>query len=373
MIAGTQPKPASIDTIYWTEYGIPIRNLWYMLLYAWNELPIGGSGDLENIEDAPTLDALLASILMKLMNQRLRIGMGRNYVDEKHLLRGVRGRVNFSDSLKQHTFERGQAYCEFQEYSVNAPKNQIVRSTLMRLIQTGQFGPVKADELRHSLRRLVRDLDGIDLIELKLDFIRRQQLGRNDKDYRLMLAICELILQRQMPSDSSGHHNLPVLDRDALVLHSIYERFVANFYRIHLHGWTITPQKHFHWHENDSSKYLPTMKPDLVLEEKSTGRIVILDTKFTAKSIIENQWGGERFDSHHLYQLYAYLKTQEHLSEQHRQASGILLYPATNQLEISEEIELQDQTLRVESIDLTASWQEIEHALLRLILQDNHG
>jgi 5-methylcytosine-specific restriction enzyme subunit McrC len=368
MIAGTQPKPASIDTIYWTEYGIPIRNLWYMLLYAWNELPIGGSGDLENIEDAPTLDALLASMLLKLMNQRLRIGIGRNYVNEKHLLRGVRGRISFSDSLKQQTFERGQAYCEFQEYSVNAPKNQIVRSTLMRLIQTGQFGPVKADELRHSLRRLVRDLDGIDLIELKIDFIRRQQLGRNDKDYRLMLAICELILQRQMPSDSNGHYNLPVLDRDALVFHSIFERFVVNFYRNHLEGWTITPQKYFYWHEKDPNSYLPIMKPDIVLKEKTTGRIVIVDTKFTAKSIIENKWGGEKFDSHHLYQMYAYMKTQEHISEQHRKASGILLYPAINQTELSEEVKLQDQTLRIESVDLTRSWLEIEQVLLKLIL-----
>lgn len=368
MISGTQPKSANPDTIYRTEYGIPIRNLWYMLLYAWNELPLGYSGHLEAVEDAPTLDALLASMLLKLMNQRLRIGIGRDYVSEKHLLRGVRGRVNFSDSLKQHTFERGQAYCEFQEYSINAPRNQIVRSTLVRLIQTGQFGPVGADELRHGLRRLVRDMDGVDLIGLKLDFIRRQQLGRNDKDYRLMLAICELILQRQMPSDSSGHLNLPTLDREALVFHRIYERFVANFYRHHLEGWRVTPQKYFYWYEKAPSSYLPIMKPDIVLEERETGRIVVVDTKFTVKSMIENQWGGEKFDQHHLYQMYAYLKTQEHLSEQYRKASGILLYPAANQVKFSEEIDLQGQRIRFESVDLTRPWQEIEQALLKLIL-----
>lgn len=339
-----------------------------MLLYVWNELPLGRSGNLEDVEDAPTLDALLASMLLKLMNQRLRIGIGRNYVDEKHLLRGVRGRISFSDSLKQHTFERGQAYCEFQEYSLNAPKNQIVRSTLLRLIQTGQFGPVGAEELRHGLRRLVRDMDGVDLIELKLDFIRRQQLGRNDKDYRLMLAICELILQRQMPSDSDGHYNLPALDREELVFHRIYERFVANFYRHHLGGWKVTPQKYFYWHEKAPNSYLPIMKPDILLEEKESGRIVVVDTKFTAKSISENQWGGEKFDQHHLYQMYAYLKTQEHLSEQHRTASGILLYPATNTIEISEKVELQGQMLRLESVDLTRPWLEIEQALLKLIL-----
>jgi len=358
------------EAIHWTEYGIPIRNLWYMLLYAWNEVPVPSLAATEDIENAPTLDALLASMLVKLVRQRLRIGLGRDYIDEKQLLNGIRGRINFTNSLKYHAFEHGQAYCEFQQYNINNPKNQIIRTTLVRLVQVGNFGPDHslAEQLRHNLRLLTRLLDGVELIELKLGFIRRQQAARNDRDYRLMLAICELILQRQMPSDSTGNYGLPALDRSALVLYRVYERFVANFYRIHLAGWIITRQKPIGWHEKHPSKYLPTMYPDLILEEKSSGRIVVLDTKFTAQSIVKNQWGGETFDSKHLYQLYTYLKTQEHLSEQHRQALGILLYPAANYPDLSEKIELQDKTLRIECVNLAADWEGIEHRLLELVL-----
>jgi 5-methylcytosine-specific restriction enzyme subunit McrC len=365
--------PATGESVYWTEYGIPIRNLWYMLLYAWNEVPITFPGAMEDIENAPTLDALLASVLVKLVQQRLRIGLGRNYVEEKVLLRGLRGRINFTDSVKHHTLEHGQAYCEFQQFSQNVPKNQIIRSTLMRFVQTGQFGPnsTLAEELRHSLRRLTRDLDGVDIIDLKLDLIHRQQLGRNDRDYRLMLAICELLLQRQMPTDATGVNRLPAIDRAALKLYRVYERFVANFYRLHLPGWDVIPQKHFSWHEKMPNKYLPSMAPDLFLQEKSSGRIVILDTKFTAQSLIKNLWGGEGFNSVHLYQLYAYLKTQEYVSERHRQASGILLYPVVNQGKISERVSLRDQTIRIESVDLSAPWQEIEKHLLDLMLKND--
>ena len=73
------------ESVHYSEYGIPIRNLWYMLLYAWNEAPITSPGTLEDIENSPTLDALLASVLVKLVQQRLRIGLGRNYVEEKVL------------------------------------------------------------------------------------------------------------------------------------------------------------------------------------------------------------------------------------------------------------------------------------------------
>jgi 5-methylcytosine-specific restriction enzyme subunit McrC len=108
------------------------------------------------------------------------------------------------------------------------------------------------------------------------------------------------------------------------------------------------------------------MVPDIILQEKSTERMIVLDTKFTAHSLVENQWGKAVFDSSHLYQLYAYLKSQEHLSEAHRTASGILLYPAVRK-RFSEKVRLQDQVIRLESVDLAAPWQEIEQQLLELI------
>ena len=368
MSALHNPDQFSTESVQYTEYGIPIRNIWHMLLYAWNEIPLKNHRAMADAESARTLDALLASILMKLMQGRLRIGLGGDYVPEDGTLRGIRGRINFADSLKHRTFEHGEAQCEYQHYSANAPKNQIIRTTLARLNQTGQFGPdtSQANALRHRLRWLVRNLDGIDTIEITSDLIHRQQLGRNDSDYRVMLDICSLILQRQMPTESPGGHSLPAIDRDALVLHHVYERFVANFYRSHLDGWVVTPQKRLEWHEKYSNPYLPSMVPDLVLQEKSKSQLIVLDTKFTANSLTQNQWGKQIFDSSHLYQLYAYLKSQEHVSEPHRNASGILLYPAIHE-RFSERIELQDHVMRVECIDLTAPWQEIERQLLELV------
>lgn len=356
------------EFIQHTEHGIPIRNIWHMLLYAWNEIPLKNDWMLVDVESAPTLDALFASILMKLMHGRLRIGLAGDYVPNRETLRGIRGRIDFAASLKQRTFEHGEAYCEYEQYSVNAPKNQIIRTTLARLIQTGQFGPDadQANALRHQLRHLVNSLDGIDLIELSPDLIHRQRVGRNDNDYRIMLEICWLIMQRQMPTEWTGEHALPSLDRESLILHNIYERFVANFYRTHLSEWIVMPQKHLEWHEKYSNPFLPSMIPDLVMQEKSTGRLIILDTKFTPHSLTTNQWGKEIFDSSHLYQLYAYLKSQEQLSEVHRDAVGILLYPAVRN-RFSERIELQDHVMRVETIDLTRPWQDIESQLLELI------
>jgi 5-methylcytosine-specific restriction enzyme subunit McrC len=346
---------------------IPIRNLWHMLLYVWNAVPLIGHWEVE-VERSPSLDALLASILANLIQQRLRIGLGRTYTNEARLLRGIRGRVDFGESLRRLAFENGQAHCRYQTYSHNAPKNQIVRSMLARLVQTGQFGNDRkpADGIRHRLRRLVRDLDGIDLIELKVDIIHRQQLGRNDGDYRLMLAICELLILRQMPTETAGHHKLPGLDRDAMTLYHIYELFVASFYKLQLLEWVVTPQRRLFWPLEKTSTYMPSMWPDLVLQHKITDRMVVLDTKFTASSLIPGRWGKDVFDSSHLYQLYAYLRSQEHVSDSHKCASGILLYPTVRE-DFSETIELQGHQIHLATIDLSQPWEDIENKLLDLV------
>ena len=368
--------PKSQRQIQFTEYGIPIRNLWHMLLYAWNEVPLHAVQGwmLDEAERAPTLDALLATILIRLMQQRLRIGLGHDYVAEERMFPGVRGRINFAETLKQRTLDRGQLIVEFQGYSANSPRNQIIRSTLARLLKVGQFGADLAwtGDIQQKLRTLIRDLDGISLIELNPDLIRRQLLAQSghDHDYRLMLAVCDLIVQRHMPGGSEGHtpQVVPALDREALVLYHIYERFVANFYRIHLTGWSVSAQKRLEWHAKEANERLPLMVPDLVLQKTGSGpdRLIILDTKFTAHSLVENQWGKPIYDSAHMYQLYAYLKSQENVSEAHRSALGILLYPAVG-AKLSERIELQDHLIRIESVDLAAPWQEIEHQLLELI------
>jgi 5-methylcytosine-specific restriction enzyme subunit McrC len=310
-------------------------------------------------------------VLIRLMQQRLRIGLEHDYIEEEGALRGIRGRINFGETIKQHALERGQLVCKFQGYHLNSLKNQIIRSTLARLLKVGRFGtgPV-ANEIPQKLRRLVRDLDGIDFVELTPELIRRQLYARggHDHDYRLMLSICDLIIQRQMPGDSEGRATalVPLIDRELLVLYKVYERFVANFYRLQLKGWDVSAQKRLEWHAAETNERLPLMIPDILLQEKSSGRMIVLDTKFTPHSLQQNQWGKLIFDSAHLYQLYAYLKSQEHLSETHRTAVGILLYPAL-QNRFSERVKLQDQVIRIESVDLALPWQEIEQQLIELI------
>lgn len=351
--------------------GIPIRNLWYLLMYAWGLWPTTRSRWQSEVERAPTLDSLLATILMFAVRRRLCIGLGRAYVDQSQALRGIRGRVDFSRSVKGLIFQNGRAHCAFQEFLSNEPKNQIIRSTLVRMVKAGDFDPDRheAEALRQQLRSLTRQLEGIDVIELSPLLIRRQRSDPSDNDYRMMLAICEAFLRGVMPTEFQGRATFPDLDRDALRLSQVYEVFVANFYRMHLDQWRVHVQMPIRWPTDAPSDYLPLMKPDLVLEQRGAGKILMLDTKFTPWSLVEGRFGNWRFDTSHLYQLYAYLRSQEEVSGAHRTASGVLLYPTVRQ-HLSEKVTLQGHSIRIETVDLSLPWQEIESRLLTIVRED---
>jgi 5-methylcytosine-specific restriction enzyme subunit McrC len=339
-----------------------------MLVYAWQEPGVSSRLAADEIESAPSLDALFAVVLARSVQQRLRLGLGQAYVDQTRTLRGIRGRINFAESLKQQAFENGEARCDFQEYSINEPRNQVIRSTLHRLVQAGELGPdpLKAGALRQRLRWLVRNLDGVDLIDVTPRAVHRMILAQNDHDYRFMLALCELVLLHRMPADSAGDRTVPDLDREVLVMHRIYERFVAGFYRFHLKGWDVKAQKRLDWHAEQPGEHLPAMVPDLVLTHRGTGRVILLDTKFTAESLVDSRWGKPVYDSSHLYQMYAYLRSQEDQSPAHRQANGILLYPAIHP-QAAEAVRVQGHDVRIEWLDLAAPWQEVEKQLLKIV------
>lgn len=352
-----------------SSQNIPIRNLWHMLLYAWDRSDLVGKWK-SDVETAPTLDALLASILAHLLRQRLRIGLDRDYRNFERETPGLRGRILFRESIKKLSFQHGRTVSRFDLFTHNIPKNQIIRSTLLHLLNTADFGEFRsnaAKELRANIRSLVRSMGDVSLKPLCVTDIIIEQKKRNDRDYALMLTICHFLVEHLMPTESAGTSKTPLIHRsDIRFLHKLYEDFVAKFYKIHLKNWFVRPQHMFKWPVQEASGFLPVMKPDIVFEHRASGHIVVLDTKFTAKSLVEGQYQSLRFSRDHLFQIYSYVKSQEDRSDCYRKSTGILLYPtAANSL--SESIFVQGHRLRWETIDLAMEWQDIETYLLNIL------
>jgi 5-methylcytosine-specific restriction enzyme subunit McrC len=91
----------------------------------------------------------------------------------------------------------------------------------------------------------------------------------------------------------------------------------------------------------------------------------VIDTKFT--SILTKGWHREEsLKSGHIYQIYAYLRSQEQPGDPAcagNRASGMLLHPAIDQ-HVDESVTIQGHRIRFVTVDLSAKPGSIRRALL---------
>ena len=347
---------------------IPIRNAWYLLLYAWDMASYRGRWTAE-AEASPTLLGLLTRNLASATRNLLRRQLGRAFAIRGQTIRGLRGRIDLTASLKRLTFQRGAAHCTFSELSVDTPKNRILKATLQRLASDPRLWHENSQmeaSLRHELRGLVRLLEAVPLVPISSTDFSRLQLGRNDRDYALPLTICALVHRLEMPTENVGDQTLFALFRDEIKFHQLFERFARNFCRVHFPECHVRPET-LKWPDELGCELVPAMRTDVTLTTKSLpSHRLVIDTKYYIAALSASFYGNDKFRSDNLYQLYAYLRTQEQQSPSHDVASGMLLYPTTS-YELGEAMLVQGHRIQLATVDLSQQWEKIEARLLSLV------
>ncbi len=342
---------------------IPIRNLWFLLVYAWDLAAFAPSLKVE-LEKSPDLPHLVVGLFAAVVERRLRRSPTRHYVGRAATLPRVRGRIDVFRTAVERTLERGEVACRFEELSIDTPRNRFVRAALA---VAGRM-PVAAG-LARRCRSLAQRLElaGVAVVPASLHSLARETFGRNDAEDRPMVELARLVLELALPTEEAGTRGLPAPMRDEVLLRRLFERAVGGFYAYHLpKGWTVDPGQRLKWPQVDATAgiaaLLPGMQTDIVIE--APGRRLVIDTKFT-DILTRNRFGRERFKSGYLYQMYAYLGSQAHRGGVHATAEGLLLHPSLG-LHVDEHVTIQGHRIRFATLDLMAETAEIERRLLDL-------
>ena len=357
---------------------IPVRNWWHMLLYAWDLVELEGLFD-PDWEDAPDLGELLTLILVGLVNRQVRRGLRGDYVDRSEDLKTVRGRIDFERTLSDLLIYKGQLHCEYQEYSINVPRNQIIATTLQRQSRRGIRGyrQDRATALKAKVDRLVRTMDEIDRIGLDLSLFSNEmhKLGPNEREYKLMLLVCEMLYRPGMPleGDADGAFE----DWDEKRPHDIFETFVANFFKLKLdHSkWNVGHHKRLSWQVDESvtdgDLSVPEMETDIWVSHRESKQALIFDTKFY-KEPFKGRYENRTVNSGHLYQLYAYLSKSDD-QELPVRPTGILLYgePSSGPGELRTRID--GFPVFVKTLNLDQDWKNVESDLLDVFQEVARG
>ncbi|MBO1077132.1 5-methylcytosine restriction system specificity protein McrC [Roseomonas marmotae] len=342
---------------------IPIRNLYYLFLYAWDRFPEGKAVEVA-ATDSPDLMNLLAQVLINGVRRLLRRGPDRGYRLETDETAAPRGRFLLAETIKRATMLRGRAVCAYDELSADVPHNQVLKATLRTLAAAESL----QDGLAHELRLLHRRLAEVSDRPLSRALFRPVQLSRNNRHYDLLLQICRLVYDNLLPGEGAGRTRFADILQDEVKMSAVFEAFIRNFYRAEQSVFHVGAE-HLDWNalcdDPAHARYLPLMRTDVTL--RSPTRTIVIDAKFYQQTLVRHWGGPERVRSGHLYQLLTYLRHIDIAAQPARMAEGMLLYPRISGPDLRLHYTLDGHSVRIQTVDLNRDWTEIQQELLALL------
>ena len=198
------------------------------------------------------------------------------------------------------------------------------------------------------------------------------QIGRNDAADRTMIALARLAFNLALPTEEAGKTALFSPERENRWVYRLFEKAVLGFASVELEplGWKVRGGVALKWPISHMSGgiagILPTMITDIILDAPQRTRRVVIDTKFSS-ILTRGRFGDSGLKSGHLYQMYAYLRSQEDGTDVAATASGLLLHPATDAT-LSERVIIQNHDIAFSTVDLSGKAEAIRQELRSILL-----
>ncbi|MCQ3811835.1 MAG: 5-methylcytosine-specific restriction endonuclease system specificity protein McrC [Acidimicrobiia bacterium] len=357
---------------------IPVRNIWLLMLYAsqlYQQLPSRQRyGVEENPDDIPNL---VAEILTRAVERRIRRNLTLEFHHSRADLTRVRGRIDLLRTERRSLLRQGKIACSFEELTTDTPRNRLVKAALNKL-----RGSVSEEPLRKRCRSLAAALDRAGVGDETSAGIRSRNLqgtvaaGRANVEDRRMLAAADLAFSLSLPTEDPGRAHLPAPDRDEVWARSLFENAVGGFYSTVLgpRGWSVKCGQRIRWQIEEQTSgieaIMPQMQTDIVLEspladEHGHRHRIVIDTKF-ASILGPGRFGSQGLKSGYIYQMYAYLRSQERDGDPRSlDSSGLLLHPSVGE-DIDESAVIQGHRIRFATVDLAADSTAIRARLIAL-------
>ncbi len=348
---------------------IPIRNIFYMLCYAWNILSIADDFDFSS-DDYDDANNLLARVFSFGIGKLIRSGFHRSYIDRSEEIITLRGKILVQDSIRKLSNQRKRLICTFDEYSKDDLFNQILKYTIDSLLRNMSVDA----ETKKLLKKQAVYFDGIAATAPTKETRRKLIFNKNNVTYKLLINIAIMLYENTSINEESGLTTFSDFSRDKQ-MEKVFEKFILNFYRIHLDKniYKVHAPK-INWHMEESAEELYgdlfniDMNPgdrrtDIVIENKQSHLQMIMDAKYYSKTLVNAYRGNgdERIRRIHLDQIRGYIQDSEYNGKK----IGALLYPMVeHNLSLGSIFAIESTRIIVKTIDLNSEWQSIEKDLL---------
>lgn len=357
---------------------IPIKNIFYMLCYAWNVLAIKDDMKvgMDKYDDAYNLLSLVFSYGI---GKVIRSGFHRSYIEQEEELATLRGKINVQESINRLSQTRQKLVCDYDEYSTNDLFNQILKYTIESLIKN----PNVDIAIKKELKKQIIFFNGIKTEPPTKTNRKKLTFNRNNVTYKLLINIAILLYDNTTINEEDGSQTFKDFFRQEQ-MHKVFELFILNFYQMHLpkatyrvHApkiqWHLDEQANSIWEDLfDVERNLEDRRTDIVVENKELKVQLIIDAKYYKNTFINAYLStdDDRVRTGHINQIRGYVIDSDFEGNR----IGALIYPmVNNNLNRGVLRQIEGSYIMVKTINLNDDWQNIENDMIKFIHKIEKG
>ena len=347
------------------DKNILIKNIYYMLSYAFTSLK---QSNFESMaaEEFDNIHNLFAAILARGLGQQLKQGLYREYVNKRENLTVMRGKIDMCGTIWSKIARKQVLACEYDELSEDNIFNQIIKTTAMLLVRHAGVDRGHKNDLRREMLYFSH-VGTLDPAAIPWSSLRFQ---RNNQTYRMLLSLCQFMLQGMLLTTDAGEYGLASFLDDQR-MSRLYEKFILEYYAkefplLHVRASQIP------WALDDGMRaMLPVMQSDITLSHGA--KVLIIDAKYYARTT-QIRHNAHTVHSNNLYQIFTYVKNKDaELKDRPHEVSGMLLYARTDEtLQPDTSYRMSGNTISVKTLDLNCSFAKIA-TQLNLIVGEHFG
>ncbi len=347
------------------DKNILIKNIYYMLSYAFASLK---QSNFESMaaEEFDNIHNLFGAILARGLGQQLKQGLYREYVNKRENVTAMRGKIDMCGTLRGRIARKQVLACEYDELSEDNIFNQILKTTAMLLVRHAEVDREHKNDLRREMLYFSH-VATLNPAAIPWSSLRFQ---RNNQTYRMLLSLCQLMLQGMLLTTDAGEYRLASF-LDEQRMSRLYEKFILEYYAKKFPRLQVRASQIPWALDDDMRDMLPVMQSDITLSHGT--KVLIIDAKYYAQTT-QVRYDAHTVHSNNLYQIFTYVKNKDaELRNRPHEVSGMLLYARTDEvLQPDTSYQMSGNRISVKTLDLNCVFAKIA-AQLDVIVEEHFG
>ena len=260
-------------------------------------------------------------------------GLIYRYVDKNENFNVFKGKLDINNHIKYNFSHKEKFFMKFDEFSVDSLENITIKLTIQKLKKISVN--LKNKE---NLNKIGHYFENVSILDGSIENLKYLTFDRMNDYYKNAIQWAKIFLNNQSSSIfSTNNGEIPSI---LFPMETIFENYIANKL-VNIIQEKSYNQLTIKIQDNSCSIFssislnnvkidnnILRIRPDIVIKNKNTKEIFILDTKWKILNKLDDKF---KISTEDIYQMLAYVKTYNDRNKNNYTCKkAYLIYPATN-------------------------------------------